>query len=262
MKARALALLAWLMVAGCGPALDTGPMPRLASPAWIDGETATYNATRNDSTLYTTTIVTTLDEEGSPQPGDNEPIPTVVFTSVTQPTAEGEFFFDSVEVVCRRDGLQPLRSVRVLETDVAEFQVVAAYGPGRVAIRKETIDGTTEEALALPRRTFALDAVQALLRTVPLEPGVSFLMTLCLPLEFRSFPAKVQVLGTKLVSTGLGDILCREISLVSPGRELRYWFELAEPHRFIGLQDPGGNLRSVIASYSVPGDSAAAESLP
>jgi hypothetical protein len=263
MKVRVLALCAGLVLGGCGPALDTGPMPKLLPVAWSDGETAVFNATRNDSVLYTTTIVTTLDEESGTQPGAVEPVPTVTFTIVTQTTPEGEFVFDSAEVVCRRDSLLPLRSTRQLETSVAEFHVTAAYSPGRVAIRKETIDGATEDVLAVPRRTYALDAVQALLRTVPLDPGVTFRTTLCIPIEFRTFPAKVQVLGTKLVPTGIGDVMCREIALVSPGRELRYWFELAEPHRYVGMQDPVSGTQSVIVSYSVPSDSVVPrESLP
>ncbi len=251
MTARVLVLLVWL-VAGCGPVFDRGPLPRLVATDWVDGETAVYGVSRNDSLLYTTTVVLTLDEEAELVPGSGRPIPTLVMTSITEPADAAEFFFDSVTVVLRRDSLLPLRSVRVIETTVAEFRVTASYRSGAVAIRKETIDGATEDVLNLPARTFANDAVPVLLRAVPLEPSTTFRINLAVPLEFRTIPARVQVLGTRLIATKLGDILCREIALTTPGRTLRYWYELAAPHRFVGLVDRSSDLQVVLEEWAVP----------
>jgi hypothetical protein len=263
MKACVPALLAGLVLTACGPALDSGPVPRLSAPVWPDGETATYTVLRNDSVQYTTTITVTVDEEAGPEPGALDPIRTVVITSITEPTPEGEFFFDSSVVVCQRESLRPLRSERRIETSISEFEVTARYQPTRVYIRKQTVDGASDDALAVPRRTYAGDAVQALLRAVPLDPGTAFRANLCIPMEFRAVPIRVQVLGTKCISTGIGDVLCREVSVVSPGREARYWIELAESRRFIGMHDRLSDVRSVLAGYSVAADTAApAESLP
>ncbi|HTW91284.1 MAG TPA: hypothetical protein VMH22_06200, partial [bacterium] len=110
-------------------------------------------------------------------------------------------------------------------------------------------DGTTDEELNLPGRYNSYDGVQTWLRAVPLISGTSFRDNLVIPSEFRTVPVKLLVLGTKLVTTGVGDIMCREIVLILPTREVKFWYELAQPHRFIGFNDAQNNTQMLLQSF-------------
>jgi hypothetical protein len=176
-------------------------------------------------------------------------VPTLVVTNAVEPLPDAEWYYDSVQVVLRRDNLLPLRTFRSVMTDISEFEISARYSRGRVQIEKQTIDGTTEEELRLPARFHSYDMVQTWLRAVPPVSGTSFRDNLVIPFEFRTVPVKFLVLGTKLISTRLGDIMCREIVLILPTREVRFWYELAQPRRFVGLNDTQNNTRVLLESY-------------
>ncbi len=74
-------------------------------------------------------------------------------------------------------------------------------------------------------------------------------------------PVTIMVLGTKLITTGLGDIMCREVVLISPNREVRFWYELAQPHRFVGLRDSQNDTQMLLTAYE-PGHTDALPTRP
>jgi len=245
-----------LCVAGCLLAFacvteDLGPMPALEVPQWQDGETSVYVVTRNDSALYRSVVTLEFDEEmgDAGRSDSSHSVPTLVVTNVVQPLPEAEWFYDSVQVIFRRDNLLPLRTFRSVETDISEFELTARYSRGRVQIEKQTIDGSVEEELRLPTRFHPYDMAHTWLRSVPLVSGTGFRDNLVIPFEFRTVPAKFLVLGTKLVATGVGDIMCREIVLILPTREVKFWYELAQPHRFVGLNDAQNQTQMLLQSY-------------
>jgi hypothetical protein len=243
-----LALL--LLLFSCRPD-ELGTMPTLELPAWQDGEASVYEVRRDDSVVYRCRITLELSEEAGLAAGNaGQSVPTVVVTSALQPVLASEFFSDSVRVVLRREDLKPVRSFRSLETEVSEAELVTMFESGQAQVTRSTVDGVDEELLSLPDRSYAHDALQTLLRAVPPVPGSSFGMHLVVPVDFRVVRVKVQVLGTKMVSTPLGDILCREVSVSSPGRETRFLYELAEPRRFVGLRDVVTDARMLLVSYT------------
>ncbi len=256
---KAVLAVGCLLVAAC-MVEDLGPMPVLQTPQWQDGETSVYQVTRNDSALYRSTVTLAFDEEiGGAGRGDSARVmPTLVATNVVKPLSDAEYFFDSVQVVFRRDSLAPLRSYRSVETDISEFGISARYGRARVQIEKQTIDGSVQQELRLPGRFHSYDMIQTWFRCIPLVSGTTFRDNLVVPLEFRTVPVKVLVLGTKLVTTGLGDIMCREMVLILPNREVKFWYELAQPHRFVGLRDDQNATQMLLERYQP----AHADSLP
>jgi hypothetical protein len=226
-------------------------MPAFEVPQWQDGETSVYVVTRNDSALYRSVVTLEFDEEmGDVTQSDSVRIvPTLIVTNVVQSLSGAEWYFDSVQVAFRRDALSPLRTFRSVETDISQFELTARYARGRVQIEKQTIDGSTEEELRLPGRFHSYDMVQTWLRAVPLVSGTSFRDNLVIPFEFRTVPVKFLVLGTKLVATKIGDVMCREIVLILPTREVRFWYELAQPHRFVGLNDTQNDTKMLLESF-------------
>jgi len=239
---------------------DLGPMPAFEVPQWQDGETSLYVVTRNDSALYRSVVTLGFDEEmGDVAQSDSiRIIPTLIVTNVVQPLSGADWYFDSVQVVFRRDSLSPLRTFRSVETDISQFELIARYARGRVQIEKQTIDGGIEQELRLPGRFHSYDMVHTWLRAVPLVSGTSFRDNLVIPFEFRTVPVKFLVRGTKLVTTKVGDIMCREIVLILPTREVRFWYELAQPHRFVGLNDTQNNTQMLLESFRA----GSADSLP
>jgi len=242
-------VLASLLVAAIAGCVSDDQGPGLAPPAWQDGESAGYEILRNDSAIYRVRVRLVFSEELPAVRAAGEPVPTVLVTSTAEPGEGGEYFYDSLTVVLRRDSLMPLRSYRSIETGISELEVAARFEPGRVTISKTTVDGVQEEGLRLPRGCYSQDVLGTVLRAVPLAPGTSFRTNLVVPVDFRVVPVKVQVLGTKLVGTGLGDILCREVAVSSPGRETRFWVELAEPRRLVGLRDLQSRTEMRLVSY-------------
>lgn len=245
-----------LCVAGCLLIVacvteDLGPMPALNVPQWQDGETSVYVVTRSDSALYRSVVTLEFDEEvGDVARSDSvRMVPTLIVTNVVRPLSGADWYSDSVQVVFRRDVLSPLRTYRSVETDISQFELTARYARGRVQIEKQTIDGSTEQELRLPGRFHSYDMVQTWLRAVPLVSGTSFRDNLVIPFEFRTVPVKFLVLGTKLVATKIGDIMCREIVLILPTREVRFWYELAQPHRFVGLNDTQNNTQMLLERF-------------
>jgi hypothetical protein len=256
---KVLPVAACLLVGACVTE-NLGPMPALEIPQWQDGETSTYEVTRNDSTLYRSVLTLSFDEEISADgEGDSSrAIPTLVATNVVEPLSDAEYYFDSVQVVFRRDDVAPLRAYRSVETDISEFEIVARYSRGRVQVEKQTVDGSVQQDLPLPERFQSYDMIQTWLRSVPLTPGTSFRDNLVIPFELRTVPVKILVLGTKLVTTAVGDIMCREIVLILPNREVRFWYELAQPHRFVGLNDSQNDTEMLLVSFKA----GRADSLP
>ncbi len=246
---RTAAVLAAAMLLGAACVSTPPELPELRLPDISDGERSTYEVTRNDTVLYRTALTLTFDEELSDPAGSGAPVPTVVVTGSVQPVGAEVFFFDSSVVVSRRDSFLPLRSWRSIVTDMSELEIEGRYVPGRATITKRTVEGVVEEAVKLPWPTFVIDILQTFLRAVPPVSGTAFTMGVVVPIEFRTVPVKISVLGTKLVSTPLGDIMCREVVASSPNRELRFQYELAEPHRFVGMRDVSNETRMLLVEY-------------
>jgi len=247
---RLFALCAIVSLAGC-PAERPAPV-RLVPPQWQDGEVSVYNISRHDSVLYQSTIQVHFSEEllGS-DAGGSTAVPTLELTTVVQTVNAGEYFSDSSTVVLRRDNLEPLRSYRDLETDLGSFELQAMYGPGRVSVTKQSIDGTQVQQLRLPPNAYDNEMVSFLLRALPLAPATRFSIVVVVPLDMRKVPVEVNVLGTKLIPTRLGDIMCRETQLTLQNRQERLWYELAEPHRLVGLYDPDRETELRLVQYRV-----------
>jgi len=238
---RSLCLPALLTLAFLACPSDQDALPRLKAPAWQDGETSVYDIIRGDSVLYRSRIVLNLDEEFG--------TPTAVSTTVVEPAEAQQFFYDSAAVVFRRDSLTPMRSYRFLETDIGVFDIVADYERGRASIEKQSIDGIEKLQLKTSLAAWDNEVVPTLLRSIPLVPGTEFRMQTVVPIDLRVVRVRVMVLGTKQVSTPLGDIMCREVVLIAPTKEIRFWYELAEPRRLVGLDDPETETEMLLARY-------------
>ena len=226
-------------------------LPTLDPPEWRDGETATYHVFRNDSVLFETRTVLRFDEElvaTGPQ-GQPVAVPTAVVTVTIEPVDAPTYFFDSTVAVFTRDSFMPLRSFRDLETDLASFSIDARYEPGRVDIRKQTVDGTEEKTLRLTAYTYESEMLWFLMRAVPPDPSTHFQVKTVVPINYRIRPVDITVLGTKLVTTALGNIMCREFAVKIGAREVRFWYELEQPRRFIGMSDPTNRTTMLLVDY-------------
>ncbi len=229
-----------LLLGACVPPEEA--IPGLAPPEWQDGETSVYHITKNDSLLYRARTVLRFDEEFG--------VPTAEVTHTVEPVTFGRFFFDSSTVVFHRDSLKPRRSARSLETDIAIFDIESRYEAGVVFIRKQSIDGIEERTLKLGPRSYDSEMIRTLLRSVPLESGTSFRLSSVVPMDLRTVPVDVMVLGTGRVTCGVGNVLCREVVLITPAKEVRMWYEIEQPHRLISLRDPEGETEMTLMGYS------------
>lgn len=254
----AVAALAAALLFGAACYTQPAVLPELQLPDIHDGERSVYEVTRNDTVLYRTAITLNFDEELSDPAGAGEAVPTIVVTSSVEPVGPDVFFFDSSVVVSRRDSLLPLRSYRNIETDVSTLEIEARYTDRRAAITKRTVEGVVEEAVKLSNPTFVIDVLQTFLRAVPPVSGTSFSVGMVVPIEFRTVPVKVSVLGTKLVTTELGDIVCREVVASTPNREVRFLYELEQPRRFVEMRDISNETAMLLVEY----ERGAPDSLP
>ncbi len=238
-----------LLLAACPADHETPPVV-LKPPEWQDGETSVYDIIRNDSVLYRLTSQVRFDEELlQPAGSSRSVVPTIRLITVVETVSADEYFADSAVVVMRRDNLEPLRSARVLETAIAVFDLEAEYAPGRVTVTKRSIDGTQMQVLPIPPRAYDNEMISFVLRALPLVPATALSFATVVPMDMRVLPVKVKVLGTKVVTTGLGDIMCREVSLTMQRRQTRFWYELAEPHRLAGLANPESKTELRLVSY-------------
>ncbi|MFO7638350.1 MAG: hypothetical protein R6X14_03465 [bacterium] len=261
MDARTIAALALTLGLAC-PA-DPGPGPfAVRPPEWLSGETALYQVTRNDSVLYQIRVVLRLDEEIVQSPTGPRPAPTVLVTSTVRPVEVMAFFYDSSVAVFRRDSLLPLRSERHLETDLASFLVEATYGPGRVRIRKQSIDGSEDTTLTLSGRVMDQDMIRTALRAVLPEPGSEFELAVVSPLDLRVREARLKGLGTKLVAAPLDSVLCREYEYDLGTRQVRLWYEIAQPRRLVGFSDPVNGIKMLLVEYEPGGQEAVQVPVP
>jgi len=242
-----------LLLAACPEPPEALAPVEFQAPAWQDGETSTYKVLRNDSVLFRSQTTLRYDEEFG------QPLIEVVTT--VQPVMAQEFFADSSTVVFRKDSLTPVRSARTVETDIAEFEVEARYEPGRVVINKQTIDGTECRTLKLPARSYDNEMFATLLRLVPLESGTRLKVNAVVPLDVRVVPVDVTVLGTKYITTATDSVICREIVLHTPSKEVRFWYELESPHRLIGMSDRDNDTELLLESYVPAGQDSAARAV-
>ncbi len=237
-----LLIVVMVLLPGCSPA--SKPLPELTPPDWQDGETALYEIVRNDSVLYTRKTIVQFDEE--------EGEPTVVITNIVQGQTAPFFFFDSTTFALTRYTLTPRWSYRVVSTEISITEVEADFEPERIELRKTTVDGSERKDFKNTKNTYGIEMLQHLFRALPLDPGLNFQLNIIIPLEFRTSRVDVTVLGTKMVSTPLGDILCREVNAVAPRRQLRLLYELAQPHRLIAIRDVENGTETRLVGFSIP----------
>uniref|UniRef100_A0A7C4CC53 DUF3108 domain-containing protein n=1 Tax=candidate division WOR-3 bacterium TaxID=2052148 RepID=A0A7C4CC53_UNCW3 len=242
-----------LLLIACGPA-PRSPMPELITPQWQDGETSRYEVVRADSVLFERVIQLRFDEESG--------TPSIIVTSVVRPQQAEVALYDSAVFELRRFSLKPLWSYRVVTTDLSALEVEVRYEPGAVEVEKQFIEGTDRQVLKVGRDAFGAEMLPFLLRAVRLTPGTSFTVSAVAGLEMRVVSTDVAVLGTRLVKTGLGDILCREVELRSPPRNVSLLYELAEPHRLVAIEDPDNKSVTRLVGYSAASPDLPASGLP
>jgi len=218
-------------------------LPELTPPDWQDGEIAVYNVMRNDTVLFRRVVTLDYDEEAGE--------PTLVFTNTVQSESAPFYFFDSTTFALARFTLKPLWLTRTVATEISVSEVEAEFESQRVHLRKQTIDGETEMSIKAHRNTLAIEMVPMFCRAIPLEPALSFVVQAAVPLEMRDILVRVKVLGTKSIATPLGEILCREVEAVAPGRNLRFAYELAEPHRLIAIRDFENATETILTEFYV-----------
>ncbi|MGQ9678383.1 MAG: DUF3108 domain-containing protein [bacterium] len=237
-----LLLFLALLTLSCAPV--SPPLPELTSPDWQDGETTVYEVVRNDSILYTRKTIVQFDEI------DEEPI--VLITSIVQGHAVPFYFFDSTTLALTRYTFQPVLSYRAVATEISITEVEADFTENWIELRKTTIDGITRKNFPPTKKIYSIEMLQHLFRALPLEPGLRFTINVIIPLEFRTSRVDVTVLGTKAVSTPLGDIICREVSATAQRRQLRLLYELAQPHRLIAIRDIDNATETRLVDFSIP----------
>lgn len=230
-----------IFIISCAPVQK--PMPPLTPPGWEDGETAVYQVVRNDSVLFTRIISLRYDEEAG--------APVVVFSNVVRTESAPFYFFDSTAFALTRFTLLPVWSYRVVATEISISEAQAEFSQDRVELRKETMDGVEEKVFRANKSSYGIEMLPQLFRTIPLEPGLSFQVNAVVGLEFRTIPVTVKVLGTKLVKTALGEILCREVEALAPQRNLRLLYELTDPHRLIAIRDLENSTETVIVDFYI-----------
>lgn len=218
-------------------------LPQLTPPGWQDGETAVYQVVRNDSVIFTRITTLRYDEESG--------APVLLFTNVVQTESAPFYFFDSTTFALTRFTILPIWSYRTVATEISISEVQAEFASDRVELRKETVDGIEEKHFPANKNTYGIEMLPQLFRTIPLEPGISFHVYAIVALEFRTIPVTVKVLGTKLVKTSIGDILCREVEAVAPQRHLRLLYELTDPHRLVAIRDLENSTETIIVDFYI-----------
>lgn len=213
----------------------------LVAPEWRDGELSEYEVVRRDTVLFRRRVLVEFDEAAAR--------PLVVVTSVIEPFAVKVYLTESVIYSLRRFSLRPEWLYRQVITELTISEVTARWEEGNVRIRKETIDGSEERSLRVAEGTLAAEMMRVALRGLPLVSGTEFRTRTVIPFEFRSEPVTVAVLGTKLVKTRLGDILCREVAIIEGRRRQSLLYELAQPHRLVEAREPDGLTRMVLVGY-------------
>lgn len=243
---------------GC-PGEPAALVPRLEAPDWQDGETAVYEVRRNDSALFVSRQVLRFDEELLPGYG---PVPTALLTTTVEPALSRQFFYDSTTVVFRRDTLLPLRSFRSLETDIGLFDVETRYEPGAADVRRQSIEGIDERRLPTRGPVYDNEMMGTVLRAIPLDPGTRLKVQAVVAIDLRVMPLEVAVLGTKSIRTPLGDIICREVEVTSPAKRVRFWYELEQPRRLVGLADQESGTELMLVAWTAGGADELSGELP
>lgn len=229
-----------LLLLACGPA-PRKPLPVLTPPQWQDGEISRYEVIRSDSVLYDRVTQLRFDEQSG--------TPSILVTSVVRSRQAEVAFYDSAVFELRRFSLRPLWSYRMVTTDLSALEVDAQFEPGEVEVQKQFIEGTDRQVLKVGRDAFGAEMLPFVLRAVPLEPGTAFSVDAVIGLEMRVTTTDVTVLGTRLVKTALGDIICREVELSSARRKVSLLYELAEPHRLVAIEDSDNESMTRLAGY-------------
>ncbi|MEO0073526.1 MAG: hypothetical protein ABIK43_02540 [candidate division WOR-3 bacterium] len=213
----------------------------LTAPDWRDGELSEYEVIRRDTVIFRRRVLLQFDETAAR--------PLAVVTSVVEPYAARIFLTESITFALRRFSLKPEWLYRQTTTELTITELTARWEDGRVEVRKETVDGSEEKSLRVAEDALAAEMARVALRGLPLEPGTEYRTRMVIPLEFRSEPVTISVLGTRLVKTRLGDILCREVAVTQARRRQSLLYELAQPRRLVEARDPDGITRMVLVRY-------------
>jgi hypothetical protein len=218
-------------------------LPALTPPGWQNGETSVYQVMRNDSVLFRRITTLEFDEESG--------TPVLLFTTVVRSESVPYYFLDSTTFALTRFTLIPVWFYRTVATEIAIAEVQAEFEAERIELRKETVDGSEEKTLRTGKGTYGIEMLPQLLRTIPLDPGLSFQVQGLVAMEFRTTPVSIKVLGTKLIGTPLGDFLCREVEVMEKRRNLRLLYELSDPHRLIAIRDLENATETVLVDFYI-----------
>ncbi len=241
-----------LLNTGC-PSRQPVRKIELTLPQIKDGETSVYEIAAGETVLYRSETRVHFSEELTNPAGSAAPVPTLELTTTVYTVAAPLYFYDSSVVILRRDVLTPLRSARFVTTDVGQFEIQSHYEQTHVRITKRSIDGTETQQFRLAPNSLDNEMIPFVLRGMSLEPSTRLNLSIVLPLSMRIVPAEARVLGTKLVSTRLGDIMCREVELSMQGGKVRLWYELASPRRLVMLFNPDRHNELRLVAYH-PGE--------
>jgi len=253
-SAALLAIVALVITAaGCGRSgFGTGWSFR--KPAIPETEALTYRVTADDDSIGTHRMLV--------KKGYFKDVPAFMLDLVTRTKTGSVETVDSSVVFVSQDTIGPLSSFRFIKAGAALISTAANYGEGSVAVT--TFAGEQEQQRLLPSepKTFDVDQLIFLGRTVTLGLGkpakFNVVVPIGPPLGGTVVKARLEVVAEEMITVPAGSFDCRKIALSVGENQVELWYEKAPAQRLIRYNAPEAGMAfelvgaAVAEHYSTP----------
>jgi hypothetical protein len=213
---------------GCGRShFGTGWSFR--KPAIPESEALTYRVIADGDSIGTHRMVV--------RKGYFKDVPSFMIELVTRTTTGSMETVDSSVVFVSQDTIAPLSSFRFVRAGSALVATAANYGDGSVAVT--TFAGEEEQQKMLPSqpKTFDVDQLTFLGRTVTLGLGSPAKFNVVIPIGPPAggsvMKAQFEAVGDEMVTVPAGSFDCRKITLSVGENQVELWYEKAPAQRLI-----------------------------
>lgn len=237
------AIIIALLVAGCPGRKTTAPETRWIprQPPWPNYEVSHYAVLREQETTGVTTV--------SIRKLPHQPKPRYELIVVNNALVEGiQLLHDSIATLLTADSLKPVNAFQVRALPAKQETVISRYERQQVIV-----SGNQGKTAILPitDNTFDNSILLTAIRSLPLSPGASYLLTSVASFGPWTKPADIVVLREDTVTVPAGRFICYLVGLQIAGHSLKLWYEKAPPHRYIRFEHPVAHSSAVLTKYAV-----------
>lgn len=235
MKRTFLALLAALLIAGCGAGATPAPAVKLAIP-WGAGDSAAYTIMMDGKDIGTLSFSTQGKDGGY---------------VITTETAVGAV--KDVSNVRVDQNLRPIGNTRQISgAGKADFTLMAVYDKGKLSIQAKTADGDKAATINAPADSWDNDQSLVSIRALPLADGFIHTYTNIVGASASALKTTLTVRGREKLEVPAGSFTTYKVEMDFGAASNVAWYDVNTPHHLVQYENTPLKQTIVLTKVGTP----------